>query len=150
MNFPDFDDDEKVLFNVEDVDFTLFDDVPYQQRITEWIERVAKQEGKTVGNISYIFCSDDYLHKLNMEYLNHDTLTDIMTFPYKADPIEGDIFISTDRVADNAKDLGHTFEEELQRVIIHGILHLCGYRDETDEEEALMRQKEDSALIFLK
>ncbi|NJN33500.1 MAG: rRNA maturation RNase YbeY [Saprospiraceae bacterium] len=150
MNFPDFENEEKILFNVEDVDFTLFDDTHYQQRIIDWIERVTHQENKTVGNISYIFCSDDFLHKLNMEYLNHDTLTDIITFPYNIDPIEGDIFISIDRVADNAKDFGFTFEVELQRVIIHGILHLCGYRDETDEEEALMRKKENVALIQLK
>ena len=80
---------------------------------------------------------------MNVEHLDHDTLTDIITFPYNNDPIEGDIFISIDRVKDNAQDFKTTFENELHRVMIHGILHLCGYKDKTEEEEAFMRQKED-------
>jgi probable rRNA maturation factor len=134
-----------ILFFTEDIDFEWTETAP----LSKWIRKIAKQEGKSIGAISYIFCSDDYLHRLNIEYLNHDTLTDIMTFPYSDNPIEGDIFISIDRVKDNAQDLNLPFERELHRVIIHGVLHLCGYSDETDEEEAMMRQKEDAALKLL-
>lgn len=137
--------EEKIIFNVEDIDFEL------QNRggVIAWIEKVVALEKKRINGISYIFCSDDYLHKLNLEYLDHDTLTDILTFPYNRSPLEGDIFISIDRVRDNAHDLNVSFENELHRVLIHGVLHLCGYLDETDEQEAIMRQKEDDALLLL-
>ncbi len=137
--------DEKIIFNIEEIDF----EPQNTEGVIAWIEQVIRLEKKRLGNISYIFCSDDYLHKLNVEYLNHDTLTDILTFPYSRSPIEGDIFISIDRVRDNAKDFNLPFENELHRVIIHGVLHLCGYLDETDEEEAIMRKKEDEALLLL-
>jgi probable rRNA maturation factor len=137
--------EEKIIFNVEDIDFEL----PNTEGVIAWIEKVAALEKKRIGGISYIFCSDDYLHKLNLEYLKHDTLTDILTFPYNRSPLEGDIFISIDRVRDNANDLNIAFETELHRVLIHGVLHLCGYLDETDEEEVLMRKKEDEALLLL-
>ena len=137
--------DDKIIFNVEDIDFELVN----TEGVIKWIEKVAALEKKRIGGISYIFCSDDYLNKLNIEYLDHDTLTDILTFPYNRSPLEGDIFISIDRVEDNARDLNLSFENELHRVIIHGVLHLCGYLDETDEEEALMRQKEDEALKLI-
>ncbi len=137
--------EEKIIFNVEDIDFELEN----TEGVISWIEKVVALEKKRIGGISYIFCSDDYLLKLNMEYLDHDTLTDILTFPYNRSPLEGDIFISIDRVKDNANDLNISFETELHRVIIHGVLHLCGYLDETDEQEALMRQKEDEALLLL-
>ena len=137
--------EEKIVFNVEDIDFELQN----TEGVIAWIEKVVKLEKKRISGISYIFCSDEYVHKLNVEYLNHDTLTDILTFPYSRSPIEGDIFISIDRVKDNAKDINNSFENELHRVIIHGVLHLCGYLDETDEDEAMMRKKEDEALLLL-
>jgi rRNA maturation RNase YbeY len=137
--------EEKIIFNVEEIDFELQN----TEGVTKWIEQVIALEKKRLGGISYIFCSDDYLHKLNVQYLDHDTLTDILTFPYNRSPIEGDIFISIDRVKDNAQDLNIAFENELHRVIIHGVLHLCGYLDETDEEEEMMRKKEDEALLLL-
>ena len=137
--------EEKIIFNVEEIDFELQN----TEGVISWIEKVAVLEKKRINGISYIFCNDDYLHKLNVEYLNLDTLTDILTFPYNRSPLEGDIFISIDRVRDNAHDLNIPFEDELHRVIIHGVLHLCGYLDETDEEEELMRKKEDEALLLL-
>jgi probable rRNA maturation factor len=134
----------KITFHVEDIDFKP----PRVAPLSTWIEKVIEYEGKKLGTVTYIFCSDDYLHKINLDHLNHDTLTDIITFPYNRNPIEGDIFISIDRVRDNAKDFDVPFEEELHRVIIHGILHLCGYLDETDEQEAEMRKKEDTCLLL--
>ena len=133
---------DKVIYNVEDIDFQLVN----QNLLSSWIEKTIENEGAILGAVSYIFCSDDYLHQMNVEYLNHDTLTDVITFPYNDNPIEGDIFISIDRVKDNAQDLAVAFDDELHRVMIHGVLHLCGYSDETDEQEAEMRQKEDEYL----
>jgi probable rRNA maturation factor len=144
-DLPDFDTtDEPIIFNVEDIDFEL----PDAEAVIGWINRVAEGEDKRIGAVSYIFCSDTYLIELNQEYLKHDTLTDIITFPYSKSPIEGDIFISVDRVRDNAQDFGTPFEQELRRVIIHGVLHLCGYGDKTKAEAAKMRQKEDAALAI--
>ncbi len=137
--------DDKVIYNVEDIDFQLVN----QNLLSEWIEKTIHTEGATLGAVSYIFCSDDYLHQMNVEYLNHDTLTDVITFPYNDNPIEGDIFISIDRVKDNAQDLNIPFNDELHRVMIHGVLHLCGYTDESDEQEAEMRRKEDEYLKIL-
>ena len=137
--------DDKVIYNVEDIDFQLVS----QDLLSAWIEKTIETEGATLGAVSYIFCSDDYLHQMNVEYLNHDTLTDVITFPYNDNPIEGDIFISIDRVKDNAQDLNIAFNDELHRVMIHGVLHLCGYSDETDEQEEEMRQKEDEYLKVL-
>ena len=134
--------DDKVIYNVEDLDFQLVN----QNLLSSWIENTIETEGATLGAVSYIFCSDDYLHQMNVEYLNHDTLTDVITFPYNDNPIEGDIFISIDRVKDNAQDLKIMFDDELHRVMIHGVLHLCGYSDKTDEQKAEMRQKEDEYL----
>jgi probable rRNA maturation factor len=144
-DFPDFDvTDEPILFNVEDIDFEL----PDTEGVIAWIHRIAEGEGKRIGAVSYIFCDDDYLLDLNVEYLDHDTLTDIITFPYSKSPIEGDIFISIDRVRENAKEFGVAFEQELRRVIIHGVLHLCGYGDKSEAEAAEMRRKEDAALAL--
>ena len=137
--------ENKVIYNIEDVDFQLVS----QNLVSSWIEKTIETEGATLGAVSYIFCSDDYLHQMNVEYLNHDTLTDVITFPYNDNPIEGDIFISIDRVKDNAQDLNIAFNDELHRVMIHGVLHLCGYSDDTDEQEAEMRQKEDEYLKIL-
>lgn len=112
-----------------------------------WILEVITSEGYELGDLLYVFCDDDFLHKLNVEFLSHDTLTDILSFDYRVGKqINGEIYISIERVADNAKDFKTDFIEELHRVMIHGILHFCGHKDKTEEEEALMRQREDLAI----
>lgn len=115
--------------------------------LTDWIREVIRQQGGECGTINYIFCGDDYLHEMNVAYLDHDTLTDIITFPMAEFPVvSGDLFISTERVADNAHTFGVAVVEEWHRVIIHGILHLCGQGDKTTAEAARMRVLEDQAL----
>ena len=119
-------------------------DLNDQERLKFWISEVIKEEGCEEGEINYIFCDDDYLHKLNVEFLDHDTLTDIISFDYTVGKeLHGDVFISVERVKDNAADLDVTFEEELHRVMIHGILHYCGYKDKSEEDQKVMRAKED-------
>ena len=110
-----------------------------------WVDTVVCEEGFSIGEINYIFCDDEYLHKLNVEYLQHDTLTDVITFPYSKSgkPIEGDVFISIDRIKENAEQFNITFLDELHRVIVHGALHLAGYGDKTPEEATIIRAKED-------
>ncbi|MDR1724869.1 MAG: rRNA maturation RNase YbeY [Bacteroidales bacterium] len=122
--------------------------LPFQRTaLKDWIKKIAVLYGKEIGEISYIFCDDEYLLEINQEYLNHDTYTDIVTFDYSEDDIiSGDIFISVDRVKENAKKLKIPFERELKRVIIHGILHLCGLKDKTSEESSKMREEEEKAL----
>jgi len=111
---------------------------------TSWIEQIISSENKQLGDLSFIFCSDEYLHKINMEYLNHDTYTDIITFNYcEGEFISGDIFISIERVEENASKFNIDFDTELSRVLAHGVLHLIGYNDKTDEETLIMRAKED-------
>ncbi|MCM4159218.1 rRNA maturation RNase YbeY [Antarcticibacterium flavum] len=118
-----------------------------QEKYAGWIERVISSEGKKLEEISYIFCDDEYLLKLNEEYLHHDTYTDIITFDYSVGKIlQGDIYISTERVDENAREYNVSFEEELRRVIIHGVLHLAGYKDKTEEESSLMREKEEEKM----
>ncbi len=118
--------------------------------VSAWISNVISDEGFKEGDINYVFCNDDYLHNINVEFLNHDTLTDIISFDYSVGKIiQGDIFISIERVKDNAADFKVSFQEELHRVIIHGILHYCGYKDKTDEDAKLMRQKENHYLKSL-
>jgi probable rRNA maturation factor len=132
-------------FHSEDVDFQL-DNV---DKITHWIEQIIQLHQKRLGYMSYIFCSDVYLHQINVEYLQHDTYTDIITFPLKKKPIEGDIFISLDRVRENAQTFGVSFEHELHRVIIHGALHLCGYKDKTPAQRKRMTELENESLALL-
>jgi probable rRNA maturation factor len=134
----------RIHFFTEDIAFNLSDTTG----VRTWIHQSIVSEGNQLGELNYIFCSDDYLHKINMEYLNHDTLTDIITFDNSEEEnlIEGDIFISIERVEDNAEDIGVTFHEELARVMIHGVLHLIGYKDKTPEECRKMRSKEDHYL----
>lgn len=114
---------------------------------SKWISDVITSESYVLGEINYIFCDDDYLHKINVEYLDHDTLTDIITFDNSiGSMIHSDIVISIERILDNAKDFNIPFDEELKRVVIHGILHLCGYKDKSDSEAALMRLKENEKI----
>ena len=112
--------------------------------LTTWLTAVVQQEGCILQNINYIFCTDDYLLKINQEYLQHNYYTDIITFDNSEEQnhIEGDIFVSIDRVKDNAQEYNIVFEEEFRRVVVHGILHLIGFKDKTDEEQLEMRQKE--------
>ena len=128
-----------ISFNYQ-VDFKLLN----KARIKKWLSEVIVSEEKREGDINYIFCDDYYLLQINQQYLNHDTLTDIISFDYSVgNELHGDIFISTERVRENAIDFNVVFEEELKRVMVHGILHYCGYKDKTEEEEFLMRQKEN-------
>lgn len=131
-----------IIFNYE-TDFQLDNEEKYQ----DWLSSVIDSEGKEEGEINYIFCDDDYLYEINVQYLEHETLTDIISFDYTLDNlISGDIFISIERVKDNAKDFGVTFDEELKRVMVHGVLHYCGYKDKTEDDEKLMRTKEDEKI----
>ena len=131
-----------ISFNYES-DFSLEQEDVY----ASWIETIVESENKILGEISYIFCDDEYLHSINMQYLNHDTLTDIISFDYtEGDIISGDIFVSIERVEDNAKDFNVSFDEELKRVLAHGVLHYCGYKDKTDTDAALMRSKEEEKI----
>ncbi len=117
------------------------------KEVTRWISKIIANEKREEGEISYIFCDDQYLHKLNVEFLNHNTLTDIISFDNSiGNQINGDIFISIERVKENSLIYDTVFEDELHRVIIHGILHYCGFNDKTKKDADLMRKKEDEAL----
>jgi rRNA maturation RNase YbeY len=114
-----------------------------------WLQQVIRKEGKVTGDISYVFCDDAYMIQQNNAFLQHDTYTDIITFDEcVGDVISGSILISADRVAENASKFGKTFENELLRVVVHGTLHLCGYKDKSESEAKLMRQKEDESLAI--
>lgn len=114
-----------------------------------WLQQVVRKEGKVTGDISYVFCDDAYMLQQNNAFLQHDTYTDIITFDEcVGDVISGSILISADRVAENASKFGKTFENELLRVVVHGTLHLCGYKDKSESEAKLMRQKEDESLAL--
>ena len=121
-----------------------------QEQLIKWIVAVVESEGFNLGDVNFIFCNDDYLHKINVEFLNHDTLTDVISFDYSVGKVlQGDIYISTERVADNAKDYRVSFDNEIKRVMIHGILHYCGYQDKTTVQTDLMRSKENHYLELL-
>lgn len=129
----------------EDITFTL----RQKRLIGKWLADAIKRENKTPGEIGIIFCSDEFLHKMNMEYLKHDTLTDVITFDYCEDGlISGDIFISIPRVKENAIEFGRKFTDELSRVMVHGVMHLCGYKDKNKKDSAIMRLKEDEYLAY--
>jgi rRNA maturation RNase YbeY len=121
------------------------------RKLKSWIKQVVLKEQNTLKELNFIFCNDEYLHNINVAYLQHDTYTDIITFDNsdRKNNIEGDIFISVERVQENAQKLGVDFETELHRVMIHGVLHLLGYKDKSPKEKALMRAKEDECLAFL-
>ena len=121
-----------------------------EKALAEWIEKVISAEKCKVGDINVIFCEDEYLHKLNVDYLKHDTLTDIISFDYSVGKeLHGDVYISIERVYENAKDYQVSFADELHRVIIHGILHYCGYKDKSDEDTKEMRSRENRYLAQL-
>ena len=118
-------------------------------KYSKWLSAVIRSEGKKEGEINFIYCDDDYLINLNQQYLHHDTLTDIITFDYSVgNELHGDVFVSVERVRDNAGDFKVTFEEELKRVMVHGVLHLCGYKDKSKKDEEQMRVKEDEKIIL--
>jgi len=131
-------------FNYE-TEFTLDN----EGSISKWISNVIKSEGKNEGEINYIFCDDEYLLKINQEHLQHDYYTDIISFDYTiGNEISGDMFISIDRVKDNAVEFNVAFEDELKRVIVHGVLHYCGFKDKSQADELAMRNKEDEKLAM--
>ena len=124
--------------------FENIDKITIDSTLAVWLEDIILTEGKKPGDINYIFCDDEYLLQVNKEYLQHDYYTDIITFDYvKGKTISGDIFVSLPRIFDNAETLSKDFDSEFFRVLAHGILHLCGYKDKTDEEISIMRNKED-------
>lgn len=129
----------ETLFNLNDTSI-----------ISDWIHKVISNEGLETGEINFIFCDDDYLLKLNVAFLDHDTLTDIISFDYTmGNLISGDVYISIPRVMENASIFNTSFQNELHRVIIHGILHYCGYKDKSEDEKLIMRSKEDEYLSVL-
>lgn len=127
-------------FHSEDIDFTL----PEKPAIISWLSSCIEKEGKVPNEISYVFCSDDFLHEMNIKHLNHNTLTDIITFDYcEQNNIIGEMFISIDRIKDNSLKFGIDFIHELHRVMVHGVLHLCGYKDKSSDDQKVMSEKED-------
>lgn len=136
-----------ISFSNDNIAFNLEN----KSKLKKWIKIVVEKEKRILGNLNYSFTSDESLLKINIEYLKHNTYTDIITFNYnEGKKISGDIFISIDRVKENAMKFEVAFEEELLRVMIHGILHLCGYKDKSKTDSDLMRKKENSALRLLK
>ena len=134
-----------IRFSSQSVDF----EISNPQNVKQWISEVVRRRQKTVGNISYLFCDDQYILQANQQYLSHDTYTDIITFDYvSAGLISGDILISIDRVGENAEKYGVSFHHELLRVVIHGVLHLLGQGDKTEREAAEMRRQEEEALAL--
>lgn len=137
-----------VRFFTEDLQFKL----PHPRKTSNWIKATILKERKEPGNLNFIFCSDEYLHSINVQYLNHTTYTDIVTFDNSEtkELIEGDVFISVERIKENASKFNTSFDEELHRVIIHGVLHLIGYSDKGTTNKAAMRRKEDTYLSLRK
>lgn len=133
-----------ISFFTEDLKFIL----PQKAKRKQWLKSIATEEGFKITDLNFVFCSDEYLHKMNVSYLNHDTLTDIITFDNseKKEIIEGDVFISVERVKENALDNKEDQLTEFSRVISHGLFHLCGYKDKSSEEAKMMREKEDYAI----
>lgn len=137
----------------EETIFFFKEDTSYQLRqrteIRSWLNTIAKKEKYSILELNYIFCSDEYLLQMNRDFLDHDYYTDIITFDNSEvkGKIEGDIFISIERVRDNAQLQHSTFKDELHRVLVHGLLHLTGYKDKTNKEKEMMRKKEDTALL---
>ena len=133
-----------INFFAEEVEF----DLKAEDEHCQWLYTVAEQEGYQIKELNYIFCSDEYLLKINQQYLNHDTYTDIITFDNSEEEagLESDIFISIERIIDNAGTMNTSFDEELRRVMVHGLLHLMGYADKSETDKTIMRDKEDSCI----
>jgi len=135
----------RISFHNEDIAFVL----PQKRLYKQWIEQTVLSHGKTVGELTYVFCSDEYLLEMNKTYLQHDYYTDIITFDYSEENnISGDLFISVDRVKDNALKIGVSLQNEMQRVVIHGVLHLCGFKDKEKTDVEIMRKMEEKALLL--
>lgn len=133
-----------ISFNYE-TDFELADETLF----SDWISKLILTENKIEGDLNFIFCDDDFLHKINLEYLHHDTLTDIISFDYcVGKELHGDIFISVERVRENAVEFEVAFDNELKRVMAHGILHYCGFKDKTEADLVLMREKENEKILL--
>jgi len=134
---------ERISFQTQDIDLILKE----KTKVRNWIVNAIKNEGKKSGDITYIFCSDEYLLGMNQLYLQHDDYTDVITFDYtEGDRVSGDIFISYERILDNSIQMKTTPEDELHRVMIHGVMHLCGYKDKKPNERANMTKKENQYL----
>lgn len=131
-----------IFFTSHEVSFTLQN----AEAIKAWIRETISLEEYTLHRLDFVFCSDSFLLEMNHQHLNHDYFTDIITFPLAEDPIEAEVYISLDRVKDNAASFDTTFERELHRVMIHGVLHLCGYDDHADSDIETMREKEQTCL----
>lgn len=140
--------DMAIHFFSEDIAFNF----PKKRIRKQWLKKIAQEKGFHIRELNYIFCSDAYLHKINLHYLNHDTLTDIITFDNSEEkgPIEGDVFISVERVKDNALTMNCPIEEEFSRVTSHGLFHLMGYKDKSEKEQIRMRKLESSAIDLFK
>lgn len=136
-----------ILFFSEDIPF----EIQHPKDISSWLIQIAQKHGQDIDAINYVFCSDDYLLEINQRYLNHDYYTDIITFDNSVDKgsILADIFISIPRVRENAIQQDQPFDQELNRVVVHGLLHLLGYPDKTEDEKMIMRGKEDACLSLL-
>ena len=134
-----------IVFNYE----TAFQ-LDNENHLKNWIHEIVSEKGFEIGEINYIFCDDAYLHKLNVEFLKHDTLTDIISFDNSLGKlISGDIFISIERVEDNAKDFKVSLKDELHRVMVHGVLHYMGFKDKSEDDKLVMRKQENEALFIL-
>ena len=136
-----------ISFNNQSISFKLKE----KTNLKQWIKTITEKEKHNVGTINYVFCTDDELLEINIKHLNHNTLTDIITFDYtEGKTINSDIFISIERVLENSKKFKVTFDEEFHRVLIHGVLHLCGYKDKSKADAELMRKKENASIKLLK
>ena len=139
--------EQSILFFFEEIHFSFT-----KRNLTrEWLHKIAKREQRKITALNYIFCNDDFLLTINRQHLNHDTYTDIITFGYSPETskeITGDIFISIDRVKENALTYHTTFQNELKRIMAHGLLHLCGYKDKSVPDKAMMKKKEDASVAL--
>jgi probable rRNA maturation factor len=135
------------IFNMIEFHYQMVEAIEGEALFSFWLDKVARSEGFTVGDLTYIFCNDDYLLELNKTYLKHDTLTDIITFDYVSGiVVSGDIFISVERLLENAEAFNDTFENERLRVMAHGLLHLMGFNDKSTEDQSIMRKKENEKI----
>jgi len=134
-----------ISFHSEAIDFNI----ATPSTIQTWLQNVVQQEDSTLRELTYIFCTDAYLHEMNVAYLDHDTYTDVITFQYADDVVHGDIFISVERTNENAQKFDSSPQRELYRVMVHGLLHLLGYQDKTTTQKEKMRAKEDAYLALL-